>query len=702
MSDFFADWRLRFAVHAALLMALTGVLGFRYRWALQHDDGPACNYAQAAPACDPKQKFEQAPCADHPCLPDTVLEHRWRMAHQQGVNHALLLLGFAVAAPYFRVGRFVFRAVGWLVIIGCWAAPVSAILSAWSTYRDSPEIFCWVLCTQTPGLDLVLGVLERLPGFDLLAASVRWLIGVEIAPSSCTTRALDCLANTIGAVAGITTLIALGIVALRSAWEVLRDGVAPNTWNNWAQIVKARPRRIAAPRNLGELLAVVETAVRQRMGVRAFGGRYSWSAIAPSDGVMIDMRQFRSIDPPQPIQPGDPNLDPASTHTVTVDAGVQIGALREFLADQGLMLKTSTVTPRVEIGGAIALGCHGTGSLHRPLSDYVTRIQIVQYDSARHATLASYDRPPVPPSPTDPDWVNWRALMLNLGCLGVIYRVTLECEPSFDVRLFDTRIPVSQLLDPARLRAIDQMQYAEIFWFPFNEECFVREWHRIPQAARRGFPFWYLARNWIVAKVLGPPFFWLLASLPFLTRIATRSFHRFFGNLDFELSAPEAMQYERYFMRVYDMGYAIPYDPDPSNPIGFEQFQKAWRFVQNHLDALHHQAVYPQNLVLHVRLGAESAAYLAPNVEMPRCAYFEIVTHANTGRHREHFEAVERYWRRLGGRTHWGKLTYDHTRIHETYPGASLANFLGVRRRMDPEQVFLNDYLREALDEVTP
>jgi L-gulonolactone oxidase len=107
--------------------------------------------------------------------------------------------------------------------------------------------------------------------------------------------------------------------------------------------------------------------------------------------------------------------------------------------------------------------------------------------------------------------------------------------------------------------------------------------------------------------------------------------------------------------------------------------------------------VYPQNLVLHARFGAPSTALLAPSAGQPSSCYIEIVTHVNTARHEDYFRDVERDWLRLGGRPHWGKLTYAPERIRDAYPPASVAKFLGVRRKMDPAQVFLNDYLRDVL-----
>lgn len=316
----------------------------------------------------------------------------------------------------------------------------------------------------------------------------------------------------------------------------------------------------------------------------------------------------------------------------------------------------------------------------------------------RTAALKTYRRPLAPPTPANQaEWDAWNALLVSLGCLGVMYRVRFECVPLFNVHIVDTQMDMEATLnDDAKLREIlEGKEYAEIFWLPYNEKCWVRSWDKVPDGDR--FPIWFWVRQWIIARILGPILLEPLALFPYLTRRLMLLLSPFLAEFDHKVPAPEAMQYQRHFMPVYDMGYAIPYSPDPASPMGFDRMRKAWFVVVDRLKALHHQAVYPQNLVLHARFGAQSTAHLAPSSGQPFSCYIEIVTHANTARHEEYFREVERDWLRLEGRPHWGKVTYAQDRIRDAYPHASVAKFLEVRRQMDPDQVFLNDYLREVL-----
>jgi len=676
MDRFYGGWRLRFSIHAALLLTLSALIGFPYRATLTRDDPPCAASSDRAPDrwcefADPPSQRPQCD-ADSPCFTDTVLENRWRSAHQQGLLHALLLFGFAIGAPYFRIGRFNFTIAGWALIIGCWGAPLAALVQALITPTHANLLGFLFLRSewfQAHG--------PFAPQGPRMACLV---VNQEIA-------AWECVGLSIGAIAGPVTFVALFFVASRSAWEVLRDGIAPYTWRNWMRIVRARPRRIVEPTSEAELLAAVQDALDAHMTVRAFGGRYSWSPIAPTDDLMIDMRQLRAVV----VEKG--------AARVSAQAGATLREITDALAEHGLMLATTTVNPWVQLGGALALGCHGTGIHHAPFTDLVTKIVIVQYQgsgAAKKATTATHQRP-ASLDDGSAAWRDWNALLVNLGCLGVMVEITLECEPLHDVRIVDERRPMRETIesDSALHQIVVGRRFSEIFWFPYNRELFVRSWDVIPGERRADFAVWFRLRQWAVAKIFGPFVFGLLALFPFLTPACSRLFHRAFGNLRYEVAAPNAMQYERYFHRVFDMGYAIPLEPH--QPGGFERFRLAWLEVVDRLDALAHQALYPQNLVMHVRFGRNSHAYLAPNGGDGCSAFFEIITHANTPNHADHFAGVERYWQRLGGRAHWAKMTADPDRLIDNYAPSRVEAFREVRRAMDPEQVFLNDYVRRVL-----
>lgn len=99
-----------------------------------------------------------------------------------------------------------------------------------------------------------------------------------------------------------------------------------------------------------------------------------------------------------------------------------VHTLTEHAAAHGLTFATTTVIPWVQVGGAVANGCHGTGREVATVSDLVVEMEVVGPDGK--LTTRRRDG-----SDT------WRALLVNLGGLGVVYSLTFECIPMYNVRI---------------------------------------------------------------------------------------------------------------------------------------------------------------------------------------------------------------------------------------------------------------------------
>jgi L-gulono-1,4-lactone dehydrogenase len=63
------------------------------------------------------------------------------------------------------------------------------------------------------------------------------------------------------------------------------------TWTNWARQQRCAPERIETPRSEDELVRAVSGAAR----VKVAGSGHSFTDIACTDGVMIDMSAMRRV-----------------------------------------------------------------------------------------------------------------------------------------------------------------------------------------------------------------------------------------------------------------------------------------------------------------------------------------------------------------------------------------------------------------------
>ena len=173
---------------------------------------------------------------------------------------------------------------------------------------------------------------------------------------------------------------------------------------NWAGNHVYGAAELHRPATLEHLRAIVARAPR----VHALGSRHSFSDVA-------DSAQLVAVDG----LPADVVVDPLAG-TVTCGAGVRYGELAEALAAQGLALHNLASLPHISIGGAIATATHGSGDANGNLATAIRAVELVTSDGDVLTVRRG-----------EPDF---DGVVVGLGALGVVTRVTLDVEPAYEVR----------------------------------------------------------------------------------------------------------------------------------------------------------------------------------------------------------------------------------------------------------------------------
>ena len=173
---------------------------------------------------------------------------------------------------------------------------------------------------------------------------------------------------------------------------------------NWAGNHRYRAERIHRPSTLEEVQEIVAEAGR----VRALGSRHSFNDIADA----TDLVTLSAL-------PADIVLD-RDAATVSFGAGVAYGELAAALDAHGMALHNLASLPHISVAGAIATATHGSGDANGNLATAVAALEMVT--SGGEVVTAARG---------DPDF---DGLVVGLGALGVITRLTLDVEPAYEVR----------------------------------------------------------------------------------------------------------------------------------------------------------------------------------------------------------------------------------------------------------------------------
>jgi alditol oxidase len=176
---------------------------------------------------------------------------------------------------------------------------------------------------------------------------------------------------------------------------------------NWAGNVAYAAANFHNPTTVSQVQLIVAASTK----VRGLGSRHSFNTIADTTGDLISMSSLgRAAE-----------LDPQA-QTITVDGGIKYGELATLLDEQGWALANLASLPHISVAGACATGTHGSGVGNGGLATAVQAMELV----TASGDLVDISRD------DDPELMD--ALTVGLGAFGIVTRLTLSIEPTFQVR----------------------------------------------------------------------------------------------------------------------------------------------------------------------------------------------------------------------------------------------------------------------------
>lgn len=432
------------------------------------------------------------------------------------------------------------------------------------------------------------------------------------------------------------------------------------TWRNWLGNQRGTPHEIVSPTRVDDVVRCVERARERRQRVRVVGAGFAWSPLVPVDGVLLStraMRRVREVD--------------TARQRITVETGATVRDVVEAAARSGMCVRSPSMFLGLSVGGLIATGSHGTGRDVATFGDSVVGFELVKPSGEVLQVTA-------------PGSDLWRAVITNLGALGVVTAVTLQCEPMFNIMERHQRVPLeaSGALIPGLVAEHD---FVELFWVPSTAEALFKLGDRTscPPDAVTG----RMNPSWIdrVTAVFAPSAD-RVVRIPPLSKPMVNFFSARIGSGSVVVPAPQFCHYNQAYPMVISSEFAIPVERAPD----------AWTWMHRRLMKYWASGLRPVNLVAHARFCRGSDGFLAPSAGRASC-HLEVLSFDGNPDRALFDEDFDHQMRAsFGGRPHWGKHLHDPSRAAEGY-GDNLEAFLAVRRELDPEQRFLNAFLRDEV-----
>jgi hypothetical protein len=211
------------------------------------------------------------------------------------------------------------------------------------------------------------------------------------------------------------------------------------------------------------LQKLVREAADEQARLRAFGGTWSFSPVAATDGRLIDTRNLNGV-----IRVSAASVDPAypgdAAGLLFVQCGISILDLNKRLQDKGRCLKTSGASNGQTIAGAVSAGTHGSAIDFGAMPDFVVGLHLI-VGPGRHVYLERASLPVVKASFADRlgaehvrDDHLFDAALVSFGSFGLVHGLMIETEPLFLLEAHRKRMP----LDAALRRAIGTLDFTDL------------------------------------------------------------------------------------------------------------------------------------------------------------------------------------------------------------------------------------------------
>jgi L-gulonolactone oxidase len=402
------------------------------------------------------------------------------------------------------------------------------------------------------------------------------------------------------------------------------------------------------------LVAIVRDAADRGERVKVVGAGHSFTPIACTDGVLIDLSGYDRVLHTEP-----------RTGRVTVEAGISLSALSEELDRRGLALENMGDIAYQSIAGATSTATHGTGLRYGNLATRVVGLRIITGDGSV-VECSEEQHPEV-----------LKVARVGLGALGILSTVTLQAVPAFRLHAVEEPMRVDDVLADLD-RHVAENDHFEFYWVPHTGWALTKRNRRTDEAPRPRSRVAEVRDDLLLQNVafgalcrlgrLRPSWIPRLAkAIPSTGRV------EYVDRSDKVFTSPRLVHF-------VEMEYAIP----------LEVLPEALNRVRRLVDELGIQLSFP----VEVRMVAGDDIPLSTAAGRDT-GYIAVHVYRGTP-HDQYFQGVEAVMNDYDGRPHWGKMHYQSAAtLAKRYAG--WRDFQELRSRHDPQGRFTNPYLERVL-----
>jgi xylitol oxidase len=392
----------------------------------------------------------------------------------------------------------------------------------------------------------------------------------------------------------------------------------------------------------------VREFVAKHSKLKVLGTRHCFNTIANSTDEFLSVRPMAKI-----ATLGAPG------RTVTVEGGMSYGQLCPELDGKGFALHNLASLPHISIAGACSTATHGSGDKNGNLATAVSALELV----TATGDVVELSR--------QKDGETFRGAVVGLGALGVITKVTLDVQPTFQMA---QRVYQNLSMDRWKneFEAIESSAYSVSLFTDWQGRKFDEVWLKSRIENGKSTPAYHEFHGAVLATTNLHPIAALSAE-----------------NCTEQLGVPGPW-YER--LPHFRMGFT----PSAGKELQSEYFVPRQHAVDAVLavERLRDQ-ITPHLMISEIRTIAADDLWMSPCYKQP-CVTIHFTWKQDWPAVRQVLPVIEKELSPFRARPHWGKLfTMVPSQLHSSYE--KLPEFIALCKKFDPQGKFRNEFLNQNI-----
>jgi xylitol oxidase len=413
---------------------------------------------------------------------------------------------------------------------------------------------------------------------------------------------------------------------------------------NWSGNLEYGTERLYSANSVEQ----VREFVAKHSKLKVLGTRHCFNTIANSTDEFLSVRPMAKIAA----------LD-AAARTVTVEGGMSYGQLCPELDGKGFALHNLASLPHISIAGACSTATHGSGDKNGNLATAVSALELV----TAAGDLVQLSR--------QKDGETFRGAVVGLGALGVITKVTLDVQPTFQM---GQRVYQNLSMDRWKddFEAIESSAYSVSLFTDWQGRKFDEVWLKSRIENGKPTPAYHEFHGAVLATTNLHPIAALSAE-----------------NCTEQLGVPGPW-YER--LPHFRMGFT----PSAGKELQSEYFVPRQHAVDAVLAVERlRDKITPHLMISEIRTIAADDLWMSPCYKHA-CVTIHFTWKQDWPAVRQVLPVIERELAPFRARPHWGKLfTMAPSQLHSSYE--KLPEFIALCKKFDPPGKFRNEFLNENI-----